>query len=433
MKIGSWLRGLKESKPISLSLEDSAEKDTNVVAIAYSLGMKDVAKDLALLPVSPATGARKESLVRLLEASEQRLGKDHVSTGRILEHVGLVQLGLSGNYTEAEITFTRSLDILERGLGPGHLDTIRVRHTLGALFMQLKRHGRSIELEEQNLSFLDAAGDDSFSHMDQLLSGLAISYRATGLLAKAEKCWIRLLDRIEARRGPDHVDTAVALFSLGNFFSNIGRFNEALPVLERSLQAMRQCCAPGDPRLRKVTIAIASAQEALAGRAETAEWSRVLASRLKSVTSSRCKVTFRLPDIWEHHEGEQESHYRSPRTPQYDFLMSRLDHVMTPSEAKLSAHEILTKLATLGSFVKVIELVDLGSDCAFAYRTIDIPDPSGRKDDRSWLVLQKLPDKFALITCTLSVLEDLAIREQTECLVRVLTAELKQMQFGVVN
>jgi hypothetical protein len=48
-------------------------------------------------------------------------------------------------------------------------------------------------------------------------------------------------------------------------------------------------------------------------------------------------------------------------------------------------------------------------------------------------VLQKLPDKFALITCTLSVLEDLAIREQTECLVRVLTAELKQMQFGVVN
>src|SRR5262249_38043385 len=177
MKIGSWFRGLIDNKPVSLSLPKGTpqvNREANILEIAKRLGMEQEGKQLAAIPDAARTEEQKSLLLRLLEASERNLGKDHVSTGIILKHLGMTQLGLATaagrlDYIEAEMTWTRSLGILEKELGPANPNTTLVRYFLGFLYMQSKRHGKSIELHERNLSILDTSVGETFPQIDQLL------------------------------------------------------------------------------------------------------------------------------------------------------------------------------------------------------------------------------------------------------------------------
>jgi tetratricopeptide (TPR) repeat protein len=435
MKLPSWLRGIADNKPVSLSLSGAkapaapATPTVDIVEIARQLGLEGEAK-LIKATTGQETPELRSALLRVLEASERKFGSDSVATGIILEHLGMVQVGLAPkrDFTDAVTTWVRALSILEKHLGPSHANTIRVRHFLGALYMHMQAHGKSIELLERNLAFLDASGNESFSHFDQMLSSLAVCYRATGQLGKSEQCWTRCVRRAESHRGSDHPETAAARVSLANFLANSGRYTEALPLIENALPIFTKSYPPTEPRLTRANALMTAVQSAIAGRSETQQWLTSLPDRLKTVTDVRNRVTFRLPDIWEYSAQNTESLYKSSKTPQYNFLVSRLNGKLD-LEKPLPAIELLQNLASKIPAGDPPDFYDLGPDRAMAYRTIHVHDPSGQKADRSWYVLRKRQKDYAVVISTLSVLYDLARKEETQKLVEVLTSAMKQMRF----
>jgi tetratricopeptide (TPR) repeat protein len=300
------------------------------------------------------------------------------------------------------------------------------------LYQANNLHAKAIELHERNLAILDASHDESFTQWDQLLSSLAISYRAMGLFAKSEQCWKRCVIRTEALRGAEHPESAMASMGLASFLAKIGRFEEAMPILQRASETLARSCAAEDVRHEKVRTWMSIVQSNLAGRAETERWTRLREWPLKTVSDASMRVTLRLPETWQLSQHAGTSTYRDVKTPQYNFVISSSSRKPAAVYDGQSALEVLKSIVCANPTANLPEFHAVGSDCAVAcYLSRVTEDAHGRKDDRHWCVLKRgrNRDSVATVVCTLSVLADIARKNETEALTEMLTTEIKRIRF----
>src|SRR5262245_13080698 len=430
MGFTKWLREIVDNKPVSLSLpRESVVVEKKPMA---SMGLEELCRDLGCVSEAaelskPATAGddstRRALLERVLAACEARYGKDHLFAAVILEPLGLHCVTLS-NFVEGEAAWSRCLAIRERALDVAHSDVLRARHFLGFLHHRLGRHPRSVELFEHNLKIIDA-GHLDFFHMDQMLSCLGNSYRVLGFFEKAEQSWRRILQRAETRHGAGASETAHAAFSLGNFLAGVGRFEEALAILVPAVETLSRTCTADNQKLVRMKSVISNVKAVLSGRPDLEDWTRSGQWPLQTVTDNSAKATLRLPATWQFTQEASGSLYRDVRMPQYNFRMS--GNTLNPHETLSGkpASDILRFMLSRNPTAHSSQFLEITPCRAIAYyQNLIQADVAGRKDDRHWSVLDSDQGTTYCVLCTLSVLADIARKDETEVLSRVLTKEI---------
>jgi len=263
-----------------------------------------------------------------------------------------------------------------------------------------------------------------------MLSMLATSYRALGSLEKAERCWRRILSRCEIRYGKKHPETAKATFALANFLSHVGRFEDALAILERTLQTLSEFSGPDDELLKKVKGSIPHVKLAIEGRRETERWPTLMEWPLAPVTDTATQITLRLPATWELLQSGNVSNYRDLRVPQYNFLISARRADLT-SDAPPFPVEIARSFLRANPDAYSAEIYNVGTNRAVAHYLTTQQEPHGnRKADQHWFVLETGRGIVNIAIMTLSILADMAREEETDALTLMLGKEIENLKFG---
>ena len=199
------------------------------------------------MAASPSNPAAREipALERTLEDLERRLGPDHEDVGILLNDLGGA-LEECGRYAEAGRAYARALAIIEATSGPGHPDTANilnnianVRHTEGdsAAAEGLFRRALSITdsvLEDARAKSGLLLDPDTEAAIERIrrnaLSGLGHALRVQGRYAEAEPALERALALAEESLRPEDPDVAAALNALGMFYKYSGKYDRAEPL-----------------------------------------------------------------------------------------------------------------------------------------------------------------------------------------------------------
>lgn len=150
-------------------------------------------------------------------------------------------------------------------------------------------------------------------------------------------------------------------------------------------------------------------------------------SKTRMVTDQASGLSLRLPVAWERHQSGRPVMYASPQTPQYNFLMSRMDrpleHLERAESLASMAGVLISGNPTAQSPVERVAT----SDRVLWYYTSSLTEERGRaKDDRHWLLLIRGKTAVHLATFTLSVLAERADSAETDRLAKLLDAKIAE-------
>jgi len=179
---------------------------------------------------------RYEESNRLLEAAlridRHLLADDHPNV--IMErHNMAVNLQMLGNYAAAEPLFVRSLEQINRALNPDHPYAIDMLSNYGRF---LRRKG---ELDRAEAVFRDVIERNVRARADPTRIAttqvnLAILLHDAGRLEEAEGMFRAGYETYAQQLPPEHTSFAPVLSGLGRVLLDLGRVDEAIPVLERA-------------------------------------------------------------------------------------------------------------------------------------------------------------------------------------------------------
>ncbi|HZW09503.1 MAG TPA: serine/threonine-protein kinase, partial [Phycisphaerales bacterium] len=228
---------------------------------------------------------------QLLESYARFYGPDHVILARLYGNYGTLLRRMS-DFAGAERAYREALRIARAAGGamyerlPGALQNLAsLRHELGdfgeaeALFSEALELCRRIGLDTDEASIL---GNLAAMRFDQ------------GRWTEAEGLFLRARELREAALGPASIYTLYSIQSLASTRRHLGRYEEALPDLERAARGVREAFGEDNPQVAQSECAYAWCL-ALAGRAAEAEpilrasldivrnWENVNAIQLSSV------------------------------------------------------------------------------------------------------------------------------------------------------
>jgi tetratricopeptide (TPR) repeat protein len=133
---------------------------------------------------------------------------------------------VSGRLAEAEDTAARALAISENA---------HTLHAYAAALQSSGRVGEAIRLHERALALGETAAT---------LNALASAYLETGRYAEAEPLASRALAIWEAKLGPDHLNTAIAMNNMAQVHRFLNRGFEAEPLYRRSIEILLKHKSP---------------------------------------------------------------------------------------------------------------------------------------------------------------------------------------------
>lgn len=208
---------------------------------AVNVGALEVAADAALRLASTvgAQQARHDEGLRWSRHADVILsaldvGAESLRRLEALNNLANVQMSM-GAYEPAKVLHERSLDILEKTLGPDHPDVATilnnlalVHESMGAYEEAKVLHKRSLEIEE------NAQGPDH-PNVATTLTNLASVHLDTGAYEDAKVLYERALAIRRKALGPDHPDVGVSLTGLAHVALATGAYKEAKALFEQDL------------------------------------------------------------------------------------------------------------------------------------------------------------------------------------------------------
>ena len=223
-----------------------------------------------------------------------------------------------GRFSEAMRLHRHTLELIERGSGPFHLDVAQSLNDLGAIYRSLGRHSQAIAALERALRILDrnpsgeltatilnnlgaayyeighvaqseeiarralAAAEseqDGGSEVPYLLSTLGHGYLARKHYSNAEAVYRRAISLLAGTHGVQHPDYAIALSNLAALYQRQRRFRETVPLLESAIEIWERSAGRNAPVLGVPLDRYAAVLRGLGRKAEARE----VARRAKSI------------------------------------------------------------------------------------------------------------------------------------------------------
>jgi tetratricopeptide (TPR) repeat protein len=192
------------------------------------------------------------SVREMLDQARSRLTGTFTDQPRIraglLDALGRTYLGMSLESQGLEL-LQEAHEIQLREYGREDPRTIRTEgHLAFALYLdnQLEEATRRCE-EVLKRSRNTWRRDDPDSPIPEFLHNLALMYTAAHNLEPTIPLCQEALERTEAARGKDHVETAVARWHLARAYNNSGRPAEALPLAESAVELLSDRLGPDHP------------------------------------------------------------------------------------------------------------------------------------------------------------------------------------------
>ena len=177
-----------------------------------------------------------ESILKeVIAAIEKQGGGDSVGIVSPLSTLGNMY-ARQGRYTEAEPLLKRALGINQKG-SPGRPETAETLNALGSLYGKTGRLDVAESLFDQAIVILRASGP---SARDELAVALGNQGVVEQTLGNYPKALIRFHDAYLTNleiHGPDHPFTIVAMSNAGVLYGLMGQYDQAEPLLQRSLDA----------------------------------------------------------------------------------------------------------------------------------------------------------------------------------------------------
>ncbi|MCY0993591.1 serine/threonine-protein kinase [Nannocystis sp. ILAH1] len=168
-----------------------------------------------------------------LALAEDRLGPDHPDVASVLNNIAVLEMR-AGRFDQAIAALERALDIRVRTLGPDHPEIASTRMNLGSALVFTGDYARASGDFEAAAGVLRRASGQEGRLVDALYN-LANSYHLQHDYARAVPIYEEALVRGQALFGPDDPEVAYPLHGLGVALVELGRLEEARPLLERAL------------------------------------------------------------------------------------------------------------------------------------------------------------------------------------------------------
>ncbi|WAS97881.1 tetratricopeptide repeat protein [Nannocystis punicea] len=169
-----------------------------------------------------------------LALAEDRLGPDHPDVAAILNNIGVLEWR-AGRLEQALASLERALDIRVRTLGPDHIEVASSRMNLGNALVSGGDYARASGYFEAAAAVLRRTSGLG-PRLVEALYNLANCHHLQHDYAHAVPIYEEALARSQALLGPDDPDVAYPLHGLGVALVELGRLEEARPLLERVLE-----------------------------------------------------------------------------------------------------------------------------------------------------------------------------------------------------
>jgi non-specific serine/threonine protein kinase/serine/threonine-protein kinase len=170
------------------------------------------------------------------------------------ETEGLVRLTIGstywhlGHYDQAEPHLVRSVELLERELGPEHDETLTVMNELANNYFQQGR----LELAESIwLNLIETKRRKNWEDDPDtltLMQNLGAQYLTKEEYDRAEPLLVEAAEGLRRAVGLDDERTTRALSNLGELYKQTGRFDEAEPIVTEVLEIRRRVLGDNHPQ-----------------------------------------------------------------------------------------------------------------------------------------------------------------------------------------
>jgi eukaryotic-like serine/threonine-protein kinase len=182
------------------------------------------------------------TLERSLALLEKTVGPDHIETGNALAALSDVYARLGD--TERSLAFAqRAYDVHVRTLGKRHPETAKSLFSIAMALEDTAKYDEAAAKLEDVISTLEAALGKDHIDLGNALDELGIVRRKQHRLDDALALHRRALAIRESKLG-DHTETAVSLDNVGIVLGMLGRHAEALPYHQRALAITEQVMGP---------------------------------------------------------------------------------------------------------------------------------------------------------------------------------------------
>ena len=183
---------------------------------------------VVLRRVSPRTRPVARRLARALE-----------QLGDLLRH--------QGRYREAKTVFVEALEVLERALGPDHLEVATSLNNLAVCYKYLARYLDAGPLYQRALAITERALGREHADVATIYHNLGGLEHAAGNWTRGEP-FARKSVRIRTRAlGPNHPDVAADMTALAALLDQQKKYGEAERLYRKALTIVEEAYGPSHP------------------------------------------------------------------------------------------------------------------------------------------------------------------------------------------
>ncbi len=176
---------------------------------------------------------------RALKLMEKTLGPDHLEVASVLNSLGTV-VDKDGDYDKAAKYLVQAIQIWKKSLGPNHPEVAKGYNNLGVLFYERGDYTRAMEYYTSSLKIRELALGPKHSEVGVSLINMGLVYSEQGDYPQAMAHFVRALENWEAALGKEHPHLAHILNGMGNVFLYQGKLEQARIQFERVQTILRK-------------------------------------------------------------------------------------------------------------------------------------------------------------------------------------------------
>lgn len=140
-----------------------------------------------------------------------------------------------GFYKRAEEIYVAAKDTAESRFGSFHINTIKIKINLAAIYYEQGRYSEAESLQRLLLTYCHISDFDQLIHAD-ILNGLGLTLVEKGSYQEAEEHYNHAIQIKSDILGDEHIDMSDSLNNLGLLYNEKGAYAEAEPLFHKAIE-----------------------------------------------------------------------------------------------------------------------------------------------------------------------------------------------------